>query len=150
MTLAPRVLKVDVWSQLSNQFSVPSWNCLPSLSNIIFLSCQFGNLDWLLRRFPVTLTFCASVCQRCLRMNGWLLRQCISCSSSQTGAGPQVLALVVTSYSVPRIVLDSFHTFSFHSLKHAREVFTLKEAEQGIKSFVQDHSQKYNPDVSIA
>lgn len=36
MTLAPRVLKVDVWSQLSNHFSVPSWNCLPSLSNIIF------------------------------------------------------------------------------------------------------------------
>lgn len=55
----------------------------------------------------------------------------------------------MTSYSVPRIILDTFYAFSFHSLKHAREVFTLKEVEQGIKSFVQDHSQKYNPDVSI-
>ena len=34
----------------------------------------------------------------------------------------------------------------FHFLKHAREVFTFKEVELGVKSFVQDHSQKYNPD----
>ena len=37
----------------------------------------------------------------------------------------------------------------FHFLKHAREVFTFKEVELGVKSFVQDYSQKYNPDVSI-
>ena len=46
-------------------------------------------------------------------------------------------------------MLGTFHKFSFNSLNHAREVFTLEEVELRVKSFVQDHSQEYNPDVSI-
>lgn len=71
-------------------------------------------------------------------------------TSSQTETGPQMLRV---GYDILQCtkhnVLGTFHTFSFPFLKHAREVFTFKEAELGVKSFVQDHSQKYNPDVSI-